>query len=72
MGPTIITSFLLHKMNTCSCIESAKTLLTTGKWDGGAGECCKKVPPIGLVIVAGVVGLLLSVLFGTFILRRRD
>jgi len=59
-------------MNTCSCIESAKTFLSTGKWDGGACECCKKVSPLGLVIIAGVVGLLLSALLGTFILRRRD
>lgn len=58
-------------MNTCSCIESAKTLLTTGKWDGGGCECCKKVSPIALVIIAGVIGLLLSGLLGTFIVRRR-
>lgn len=57
-------------MNTCSCIESAKTLLTTGKWDGGPCECCKKVSPLALVITAGVVGLVLTAVLGTLLMRR--
>ncbi len=58
-------------MNDCPCIESVKTLLSTGKWDGGSCECCKKVPPYVLVIIAGVVGLLLSGLVGALVTRRR-
>jgi len=59
-------------MINCSCIESAKILLTTGKWEGGSCECCKKVPPFTLVLIAGVVGLLLAGLLGRMVSRRRD
>ncbi len=55
-------------MNTCPCIESVKTLVTTGKGEGS--ECCKKVPP-SHIIIAGIVGLMLSVLVGGLVLRRR-
>ena len=59
-------------MINCSCLESAKTLLTTGKWEGGSCECCKKVPPFTLVLVAGLVGLLPAGLLGSLVARRRD
>jgi len=46
-------------MNTCPCIESVKTLVTTGKWYGVSCECGKKVP-LSHLIIAGVVGLVLT------------
>ncbi len=59
-----------HTMNTCPCIESVKTLVTTGKWEGGCCECGKKLP-LGHLLIAGVVGLMLSVLVGGLLFRRR-
>ena len=56
-------------MNTCPCLESVKTLVTTGKWEGGSCECYKKVPLTHLII-AGVVGLVLTALLGTLLMRR--
>ena len=59
-------------MNNCPCIESVKKLLTTGKWEGGCCECGKNLP-LSHLILAGVVGLLLSILLGALITRsRRD
>jgi len=57
-------------MNTCPCIESIKTLITTGKWEGGCCECGKKVP-LSHLIIAGVVGLVLTAVLGTLFARRR-
>lgn len=56
-------------MNTCPCLESVKTLVTTGKWEGGSCECCKKVP-LSHLIIAGVVGLVLTAVLGTLLMRR--
>ena len=56
-------------MNTCPCLESVKTLVTTGKWEGGSCECCKKVP-LSHLIIAGVVGLVLTAVLGTLLVRR--
>ena len=57
-------------MNNCPCIESVKTLLTTGRWAGG-GCAAGKRPPLSHLIIAGVLGLLLSVLLGALISRRQ-
>ena len=57
-------------MNTCPCIESVKTLITTGKWEGGCCECVKKIP-LSHLIITGVVGLVLAAVVGTLISRRR-
>lgn len=57
-------------MNTCPCIESVKTLITTGKWEGGCCECGKKIP-LSHLIIAGVVGLVLASLLGALFSRRR-
>jgi hypothetical protein len=57
-------------MNTCPCIESVKTLVTTGKWECGCCECGKKLP-LSHLIIAGVVGLVLAAVLGTLISRRR-
>jgi len=57
-------------MNTCPCIESVKTLITTGKWEGGGCECGKKLP-LGHLLIAGAVGLLLAVLVGALVSRSR-
>ena len=57
-------------MKTCPCVESVKTLVTTGKWEGKGCECCKNVP-LSHLIIAGVVGLMLSVLVVGLVLRRR-
>jgi len=57
-------------MNTCPCIESVKTLITTGKWEGGCCECGKKLTLCHLLI-AGAIGLLLAVLVGGLVARRR-
>ena len=56
-------------MNNCPYLESVKTLLTTGRWEGG---CCSigKRPPLSHLIIAGVVGLLLSILLGALLSRR--
>jgi hypothetical protein len=61
---------MLTPMNTCPCIASLKTLITTGKWEGGGCECGKKIPTTHLLI-AGVAGLLLAVLVGGLVSRRR-
>ena len=58
-------------MNTCPCIESFKTLITTGKWEGGCCECSKKIP-LSHLIIAGVVGLVLATVFGALLSRRKD
>jgi hypothetical protein len=56
----------------CPCIESVKTFLTTGKWDGGCSRMGKALP-LGHLLIAGAVGLMLSVLLGALISRsRRD
>jgi hypothetical protein len=57
-------------MNTCPCIESVKTLITTGKWSGGPCECGKKLP-LSHLIMAGVVGLVLAAVVGTLLSRTR-
>ena len=57
-------------MNTCPCLESVKTLITTGKWEGGGCECGKKLP-LGHLLIAGAAGLLLAVLVGALVSRRR-
>lgn len=57
-------------MNTCPCIESLKTLVTTGTWEGGCCECGKKLP-LGHLIIAGVVGLVLAAVVNTLISRSR-
>jgi hypothetical protein len=49
-------------MKTCHCLESVKTLATTGKWEGDSCECCKKVSPLALAIGLGAVGILLAVM----------
>lgn len=56
-------------MNACPCIESVKTLITTGKWESGCCECGRKLP-LGHLIIAGGVGLLLAVLVGGLVARR--
>ena len=56
-------------MNTCPCLESVKTFVTTGKWEGGSCECCKKIP-LSHLIIAGVVGLVLTAVVATLISRR--
>jgi len=56
-------------MNNCSCLESVKALVTTGKWEGGSCECCKKIT-IGHLIIAGLVGLLFAGILGAFVTRR--
>ncbi len=56
-------------MNTCPCIESVKTLVTTGKWSGVSCECGKKLP-LGHLIIAGVAGLILAGLVGALFARR--
>jgi len=56
-------------MNTCPCIESVKTLVTTGKWCGASCECGKKIP-LSHLIIAGVVGLVLTAVLGTLLMRR--
>ena len=59
-------------MNDCPCLESIKTLFSTGKWDGGCCTTGKRLP-LSHLILAGIVGLLLSVLLGSlFVRRRRD
>jgi hypothetical protein len=63
-------SCMLAPMNTCPCIESVKTLLTTGKWEGGCCECGKKIP-LNHLLIAGAVGLLLAALVGGLVSRRR-
>ena len=57
-------------MNSCPCLESIKTLVTTGKWEGGCCECGKKIP-LSHLLIAGAVGLLLSILVGALVSRRR-
>jgi hypothetical protein len=56
-------------MSTCPCIESVKTLINTGKWSGVSCECGKKLP-LGHLIIAVVVGLLLAAVAGTLLTRR--
>lgn len=56
-------------MNTCPCLESVKTLITTGKWYGVPCDCGKKLPPSHLII-AGVIGLVLTAVLGTLLMRR--
>lgn len=51
-------------------IINAATLITTGKWEGGCCECGKKLP-LGHLLIAGLVGLLLSVLVGALMSRRQ-
>ena len=58
-------------MNPCPCLESVKTLMTTGKWSGVPCECGKKLP-LSHLIIAGVVGLVLTAVLGTLISRSRD
>jgi len=60
---------MLIPMNTCHCIESVKTLITTGKWEGCGCECGKKLTLCHLLI-AGAVGLLLAVVGGRVSRRR--
>jgi len=63
---------MLISMNTCPCLESVKTLITTGKWEGGSCECGKNITTNHLII-AGVIGFLLSILLGALFFRsRRD
>jgi len=57
-------------MNTCPCIESVKTLITTGKWEGSGCECGKNLTLCHLLI-ASAVGLLLAVLVRGLVSRRR-
>jgi len=59
---------VLTPMKTCPCLESVKTLFTTGKWEGGSCECGKNLP-LGHLIIAGVVGLVLAVLVGALVSR---
>ena len=61
---------VLAPMNTCPCIESVKTLITTGKWSGVPCECGKKIP-LSHLIIAGVVGLVFAAVVGTLFSRRR-
>ena len=61
---------MLLPMNTCPCIESVKTLLTTGKWEGGCCECGKKIP-LSHLLIAGAAGLLLALFVGALVSRRR-
>jgi hypothetical protein len=61
---------MLYPMNTCPCIESVKTLITTGKWESGCCECGKKIP-LSHLLIAGAAGLLLAVLVGALVSRRR-
>lgn len=56
-------------MNTCPCLESVKTLVTTGKWEGDSCECCKNVP-LSHLIIAGVFGLILAAALGSLLRRR--
>ena len=58
-------------MTTCPCIESVKTLITTGKWDGGCCECGKKIP-LSHLIIAGVIGLVFAAVLGTLFSRPRS
>jgi len=57
-------------MDSCPCIKSVKTHLTTRKWEGGCCECGKKLP-LGHLIIVDLVELLLSVLVGAVVLRSR-
>jgi len=59
-------------MNKCPFTESVKSLLTTGKC-GGEGCPLGNVPPLGHLVIAGAVALVLTVLVGALITRpRRD
>jgi len=58
-------------MSTCPCIESVKTLITTGKWEGGSCECGKSITTNHLII-AGIAGFILSVLLGALFFRSRQ
>ncbi|MFZ4774203.1 MAG: hypothetical protein ACOYM3_02495 [Terrimicrobiaceae bacterium] len=58
-------------MNKCPFTESVKSLLTTGKCDG-EGCPLAKVPPLGHLIIAGAVVLVISVIIGGLISRPRD
>lgn len=62
----------LHPMNNCLFLDSLKSLFSTGKCD--SGECpLGKIPPIGHIIIAGSVVVLLTVLLGTLVSKpRRD
>jgi len=57
-------------MNTCPCIESLKTLVTTGKWTGVPCECGKKLP-LSHLMIAGVVGFVLATVVATLLSRSR-
>jgi len=67
---TILIGIPDSYMNTCPCIESAKKFLTTGKWEGGGCECGQKLP-LSHLLVAGIIGLILSVLVGALICGSR-
>jgi len=57
-------------MNACPCIESVKTLITTGKWEGRCCEGGNKLP-LSHLIIAGVFGLLLALFVGGLVSRWR-
>lgn len=62
----------LVPMNTCPFLDSVKSVLTTGKCNS---EGCQlgKIPPIGHMIVAASLVLILTVLIGALVSRpRRD
>jgi len=61
---------VLTPMKTCPCLESVKTLFTTGKWEGGCCECGKKIP-LNHLLIAGAIGLVFTVLVGALVSRSR-
>ncbi len=58
-------------MNTCPCLESIKTLVTTGKWERPDCECGQKLP-LGHILIAGVLALVLTALLSVLVSRRRS
>lgn len=58
-------------MNNCPFLDSVKSVLTTGKCNS---EGCPlgKIPPIGHLIIAGSLVLVLTVLIGALVSRPRQ
>ena len=61
----------LVPMNNCPFLDSVKSDLTTGKCNS---EGCPlgKIPPIGHLIIAGSLVLVLTVLIGALVSRPRQ
>ena len=57
-------------MNSCPCLESLKKLVTTGKWENGGCECGKNLP-LSHLVIAGIVGFVLSIVLGALFFRSK-